>query len=174
MAKVSFDGENKLINVLTGITSLDIKEDVYSEWKAWVAESDNAKFVCAFSAIGGDTIRAGVYLGSTFFLENGWKLKPWTGDYELTVTGNVYTRDGSPCFVSADGSCNIMITMSKSNLIDTIATGGSSIDPEDIADAVWDKQTSTITSSGSMGKLVKDTSSNVEDNIALTIAGMSS
>lgn len=138
MAKVTFDGENKLILVGNGVTSINIKEDIYSEWKLWSELSDNMKFAQAISVIGGDPIGGALYLGSTFFLENNWKIKPAAWSHILTVNGNLYSRDGSNPFVQASGSFNILIVMKVSNLIDTIATGGSTgPSAEDVADAVW-------------------------------------
>lgn len=126
MAKVTFDGPNKLILVDTGITELDVKEDLYTAWKDWVAVADNAKFAQAISAIGGDPISGVVSLGSTFFLENGWRIRPYSGNHTLTVSGNLYTREGVSPFVSALGTYNVMVNMARSNLIDTVSTAGGS------------------------------------------------
>lgn len=126
MAKVTFDGPNKLILVDTGITELDVKEDLYTAWKDWAATDDNVKFAQAISAIGGDPISGVVLLGSTFFLENGWRIRPYSGNHTLTVSGNLYTREGVSPFVSALGTYNVMVNMARSNLIDTVSTAGGS------------------------------------------------
>ncbi len=140
MAKVTFDGDNKIIIVNTGETSISVDTDIYSDWKNWVLQSDNIKYPIALSAIGGDPIGGARYLGSTFFLENGWKLRPYEGNHTLTVSGNLYTRDGSSPFIQTVGSYNVLISMQVSNLIDTVSTsGGGGSTPSDIADAVWNK-----------------------------------
>lgn len=140
MAKVAFDGTNRLITINTGITEIDFTEDVYSEWKLWVLVSDNAKYTQAISVIGGDPIGGSRYLGATFFLENNWKIRPYEGNHTLTITGNVYSRDGSSPLTATIGNYNVLVNMSTSNLIDTIATGGSDAPTaEENATAVWNK-----------------------------------
>lgn len=152
MAKVTFDGVNKLIIVNVGETSISVDTDIYSDWKEWLLESDNIKYPIAISAIGGDPIGGGRFLGTTFFLENGWKMRPYEGNHTLSVIGNLYTRDGSSPFVQTLGSYNVLISMQVSNLIDTVATGGST--PSDVADAVWNKIIPNTPVSSSFGEWV--------------------
>jgi hypothetical protein len=155
---VTFDGPNKLIRVNTGITSLDVRVDLYSNWKEWMVLGDNSKYLPAFSAIGGDQIAAGQFLGSTYFLENGWKIKLWEGDHTLTVVGNLYTRDGSSAFVQPDGDFTVVVNSTRSNLVDTIATGGGSggsANNQQIAQAVWDALMVAATTPGSFGEHVR-------------------
>ena len=125
MAKVTFDGEQKLIIVNAGQTMLDVKEDVYSAWKTWAVQGTNTRFLLAFSAIGGDQISEGKFLGTTYFLENGWKIRPFEGDHLLTVSGNMYSRDGSSPFVSTVGNFNVLISMNRSNLVDVVVVSGT-------------------------------------------------
>ena len=140
MSNVSFNGITKLITVNTGITSIDVGLDLYSEWKKWVLLDDNAKYLPAFSAIGGDLLGDNRYLGSTYFLENEWKIKPYEGNHTLSVSGNLYTRDGTSPFIQTIGNYNVLISMQVSNLIDTISTtGGSDLTSDEIATAVWNK-----------------------------------
>jgi len=141
MAKVDFNGPDKLIVCKTGTTSLDIIADVYSEWKLWVMTDDNTKYLPALSGVGGDPINETINLGTTFFLENDWKIKPQEDDHVLTVTGNLYTRDGSSPFVATSGSYNVLISMARSNLIDTIVSGSgvTAQDKTDIKDAILDE-----------------------------------
>lgn len=149
MAKVTFDGTNKLIIVDSGITSLDAAIDLYSDWKEWVLVGDNSKYPLAFSTIGGDDLGGGRYLGATYFLENGWKIRPYEGNHALSIVGNIYTRDGSSPFVVTLGNYNVLITSNVSNLIDTIAVGGNSYTLNQIADSVWSKSI-TSPASGSI------------------------
>lgn len=128
---VTFNGSGKLIICDAGTTSLDMK-DVYSRWKQWVITSDNAKYPEAFSAIGGDSLVGGKFLGTTYFLENGWKIRPQEANHTLSVTGNLYSRDGSSPFVSTLGSFNVRIEMQVSNLVDQVATTGAAFDVNDI------------------------------------------
>lgn len=153
MAKVTFDGENRLIIVNNGETSISVDTDIYSDWKEWLLQSDNIKYPIALSAIGGDPIGGARYLGSTFFLENNWKLRPYEGNHVLSVSGNLYTRDGSSPFVQTLGSYNVLISMQVSNLIDTVSTAGGSTASE-IADAVWNKTIPITPTSSSFGEWV--------------------
>lgn len=119
--KVTFDGENRLIIINPGVVEIDIKEDVYSDWKEWVAyySGENAKFVPAMRSIGGDPISPEKALGSTFFLLNGWKIKPWDGHTNISIRGNIYTDDGSRP-ITSDNNGNESVSMYVSSLIETM------------------------------------------------------
>jgi hypothetical protein len=139
--KVTFDGFNKLILVNEGVTELDFRVDVYSAWKEWVQDPNqvNAKWEKALDVIGGDPLPGDRVLGTTFFLENGWRMRTWEGNHSLTVTGNVFTREGEPIFVPTLDPWTITINLNTSTLVETILPA-LSLDAGDIAgiaDAVW-------------------------------------
>ena len=139
--KVTFDGFNKIIIVNEGITELDFRVDVYSAWKEWTQDPNqvNAKWEQALDVIGGDPLPGDRVLGTTFFLENGWRMRTWEGDHSLTVTGNVFTREGEPIFVPTLNPWTITINLNTSTLVETILPA-LSLDAGDIAgiaDAVW-------------------------------------
>lgn len=138
----TFDGVNKLIIGDLGTTSFDVKA-VYSDWKEWVATDENTKYLQAFSVLGGDPTVSGQYLGSTFFLENDWKVRPQEANHTLNVNGNMYSRDGSAAFVPTLGTYQVLIIHQVSNLVDTLATDGSQYTPEQIADEVMDRDVLT-------------------------------
>lgn len=139
--KVVFDGPNKLILVSEDVTSLDFRVDVYSAWKEWTLDPTqvNAKWPEAIVAVGGDPLPGNRVLGTTFFLENGWRMRTWEGDHALTVTGNIFTREGDPVFVSTLNPWTITINLNTSTLVETIiptlSLGQADIDG--VADAVW-------------------------------------
>jgi hypothetical protein len=139
--KVTFDGLNKLIIVNSGQTDLDFRVDVYSAWKEWVKQytQSNAKYIEAITAIGGDDLPGSRQLGTTYFLENGWRMRTWEGDHNLTVTGNVFTREGENVFVPTLASWTIQITLNTSTLVETIIPTLSlgEADLSSIALAVW-------------------------------------
>jgi len=154
-AKVTFDGDNRLIIVNFGETTLDAKVDLYSDWKEWVLTSNNSKYPIAFIAVGGDTISSGAYLGTTYFLENGWRIRPYEGSHQLTITGNVYTREeGGQPVIPTVGNYQVLINMARSNLIDAISTGGGSVDSNEVAEAVWQRSTTSNLDSSSFGNHV--------------------
>lgn len=155
MAKVTIDGPNRLIVINLGETSISVKEDLYSEWKNWTTQGDNSKYLPAFSVIGGEEISAGKYVGTTYFLENGWRVRPYEGDHVLAVEGNLYTREsGERPVIPTVGSYNVMVELVRSNLVDTIATSGTEIDYDVLANAVWSKLTTDTIPSGSYGNHV--------------------
>lgn len=146
--KVAFDGYNKIIYVAEGVTTLDVKEDIYSAWKEWVLgsveEPPSSSWPDAISAIGGEPLNDTLNVGSTFFLENGWRIQPTPSSvpYILTVNGNIYTREagGNP-FLFANG---VSVNLTRSNLVDQLVASSTltEADKTAIAEKVWN--TSTI------------------------------
>ena len=118
--KVTFDGPNKIILVNAGVTELDFREDVYSNWKEWILVDEfvNAQFEQALSVVGGDPLPGDRILGSTFFLENGWKIRSWEGDHILTITGNVFSRDGSDPVLPPLGEFKVTVNFNTSTLVE--------------------------------------------------------
>jgi len=91
MAKVVFDGNNLTMTINPAEALVDIKVDVYSDWKEWVLLADNSKHAPALRTIGGDPTVAGQFAGDIYFLINGWTLHI---DVEETViTGVLYSDD---------------------------------------------------------------------------------
>lgn len=151
--KVTFDGPNKIIIVNEGVTELDFKTDVYSAWKEWILDPTqiNAKWVEAISVVGGDPLPGARQLGTTFFLENGWRMRTWEGNHELTVTGNAFTREGVSLFVPTLNPWTITINLNTSTLVETIiptvslteadiaavAAASATATAAEVPDAVW-------------------------------------
>ncbi len=153
-----FDGQNKLITLSNGTTTVDIK-DMYSRWKDWAIIDSNSSYLVAFSVLGGDPLPGNRYLGTTYFLENNWKIKPYEGDHTLIVSGNLYSRDGSDPFVSTNGSFNVRIMLTVSNLIDTINVGGGVGTVSEIRDAVWSASNYASHGVGTAGVKLNDAAS---------------
>ena len=122
MAKVAFSGSIKLIVVNTGITSLDVKADLYSDWKEWIRLSDNSKYSPAFSVIGGEPIGGGKFAGSIFFLLNDWKIRPYEANHELSIDGNIFTDDQTEITVPTVGTFRVTVRVLASNLAQGIET----------------------------------------------------
>jgi len=100
--KVTFDGINKLILVNPGETSLDVQVDLYSDWKEWARTDNNLKYLSPWSIVGGEPTVAGQRLDVTYFLINGWKIKPYGGTYDLIIDGNIFDVDGGSIKIPAD------------------------------------------------------------------------
>lgn len=105
MADANFDGINKLV-ILPSIGSFDVKANLYSAWKEWVAQGANAKFLPAFETTGGDAIGTGQEIAPYFFLRNdlGWRLQMPNASGDITLSGNLFARDpNTTLFVAAAG-----------------------------------------------------------------------
>lgn len=100
--KVTFDGPNKIIIVNDDVTSIDVQRDIYSAWKEWVQYEENSKYLQAITAVGGEPTIENQKLDVTFFLINGWKIKPYSGNYTLNIIGNLFDVDGGEIKIPAD------------------------------------------------------------------------
>jgi len=141
--KVAFDAIEKIIYVNEGETELDVKIDIYSAWKEWVLSSPEYPLPSwqkeAISAIGGEPLNDTLNVGSTFFLENGWRIQPFARKepYILTVIGNIYTREaGENPFLFAEG---VSVNLTRSNLVDQLVASSTvtEADQAAIAEKVW-------------------------------------
>jgi hypothetical protein len=99
--KVSFNGVARQIVVNEGVTSLDIRADVYSAWVRWVTRETNIRFLTAIRTSGADPIPGGE-TGVTLFLLNNWKL--CYDPNEVAVSGVLYSDDYPTAFWSLDGA----------------------------------------------------------------------
>jgi len=168
--KVAFDAYTKIIYVNEGVTDLDVKVDIYSAYKEWVQSSPEypnpfwQKEV--ISAIGGEPLNDTLNVGSTFFLENGWRIQPAPSKnpYILTVNGNIYTREagGNP-FLFAEG---VSVNLTRSNLVDQLVAT-STLSPSQItelAKAVWQYSKLADVGAQSYGQLVQ----NIDSDLSIT------
>ena len=125
--KVTFDGPNRLIIINDGELDINVKEDIYSDWKEWALQRDYLKFVPACRAVGGDPTVGGNFLGSTFFTINDWRIQ--VSDSTL-FTGNLFSDDFDSPFITAEGA---KVARSEfSNLVDTVS---AQLDPDDLLSA---------------------------------------
>lgn len=131
MGKFIFDGPTLTIEgdptaVVGGVFAFDAVE-VYSEWVDWVAQSDNAKFLPAFSTAGGDPLGGGVYLGKYIFMRNdlGWRgVPPDVGNVHVVINGNFYpTDENTPFFIPWPGVVTV-IQSRVSQMTQAISTSG--------------------------------------------------
>jgi outer membrane murein-binding lipoprotein Lpp len=172
--KVTFDGPNRLILVNEEVVTLDVEEDIYSNWKEWVQWRDSGKFLPAFSTTGGDPITSTESLAGTFFLENGWRIKPWKSrnGYILNIVGNLYTREegGNPVIPES----GVSISLTRSSIVTVITpentitasdvwaydsrtlTTSAAPTVEQIADGVWNATSSSYVTSDTTGKTLND------------------
>jgi hypothetical protein len=107
----------RIIEIDTGgNNTLDVIE-IYSEWKDWARTDDNAKYPPAFRAVGGDPTVGSEYLDATFYLRNGWRIRPAEHDHRLVLDGNLYVdgEDVPPDVPTLGGySVNVSLKLSTS------------------------------------------------------------
>lgn len=134
---VTFNGATKRITVDNGITSLDVKRDIYSSWKRWVRTSDNAKFLQAIRSTGGDPLVGTQTLDGYFFLVNEWKLVPPNdaGTDDIDIDGNLFDDVGGNIFdVSGTGVRLIRLNLSSKSIVTPVT---ASVVVESVATASY-------------------------------------
>ena len=114
--KVTFDGPNRLIIINDGELEIDVKVDIYSDWKEWALQRDYLKYLPACRAVGGDPTVGGNFLGSTFFTINNWRIQ--ISDSTL-FKGNLFSDDFTTPFIAVDDAK--VARAEFSNLVDTVA-----------------------------------------------------
>jgi hypothetical protein len=142
--KVSINGYTKRITVNAGVTSLDIRSDVYSAWVRWYLKVDNSRWLPAMRYSGADPIPGGE-TGVTFFLINGWKL-----EYDpnlVAVSGVLYSDDYATAFWSAADQPLFPATVSS--LVNSAVTTQNVVtgDLSAVPASVWGHSTRTLTAS---------------------------
>lgn len=173
--KVTFDGPNKLILVNQGETDINVRVDIYSNWKEWTMQQGtipNSAYPEAITAIGGDPITASVAVGITYFLENGWRIKMWEGSHQLIVNGNLYTREiGGDPYIEPDGNYKVTIVSTRSNLVDLITpqvaltSGDIAAVAANTAEQVWEISALQANNAGTMGRVVNTTKERTEKTL---------
>lgn len=143
--KVSFNGVTKRITVNAGVTSLDIRAEVYSAWVRWVSRESNTRFLQAMQAVGADPIPGGE-TGLTFFLVNGWKLV--YDPNAVAVAGVLYSSDYGTAYWSSSDQPIYPATVSS--LVNTAVTyqnvvTGTALTAEQTAEAVWSRALEGLT-----------------------------
>ena len=85
-AKLTYDTSKKLFILNSGITSIDVVADLYSDAKEdWKTNPLLNKFIFPMVAIGGQGIGGGQKVSTYVILRNGWKIRPHEANHTLTV-----------------------------------------------------------------------------------------
>jgi len=168
MGFVTFDGDNHLIIVASGIEELNAQIDLYSDWKEWALSGDNMKYYPAFDTPdGGRDLTPTIRNGDYYFLNNqdfpalvgsgvrdGWRLRPYEGDHELLIKGNLYVADVTkPFVVPTLGDYTVVVRLETSSLTQTVVSGSgvTQQDKEDIAELTWQEATRSLTEEVDIG-----------------------
>jgi len=117
-------------------------QEIYSRWCDWLALADNAKYLPAFRAVGGDDLGGGLSIPPYYFLTNGWRVRPMEADHALTVTGNLFVDGGGDPIVPTLGTFNVLTKLVVPVQAQGISTSGSPAPTaEENAAAVWQHAT---------------------------------
>ena len=135
---ISFDGDSKLIHI-TSPTTFTTAQDIYDEAMEWADEQENMVYGMPLEAAGYAAIGGGVYTDKIFILLHGWKIKPWSGTYQLRIQGSLITDDESQRSVQPDtGNVEIVFEVATYGTVTAIGSGVTPQDKLDIADKVWE------------------------------------
>lgn len=99
-AKLTWDFTNKLIILDqvapdgNGFVEIDVQVDLYSDWKEDFqgSPSYNRGVLIPWRATGGDELTPTKNIGGFYFLQNGWKIRPYEADHVLILSGNLYVE----------------------------------------------------------------------------------
>ena len=117
-----FDGINK--RIVLDSTSVTASE-IWSRYMDWLAaDSQNAKWGLAMTQVGGDELGSGLYIPVYVFLKAGWKVRPMEASHQLTITGNLFTEDGSSPVVNTLGNYNVIAQYTVPVQAQAMATSG--------------------------------------------------
>ena len=112
-------------------------QDVYNEAMDWVDSEEGMAYSIPVSAIGKANLGTGIYTDKIFILNDGWKIKSWSGIYALIILGTTITDDATNRTVSPDlGRVDFeFVTSSYATVV--VTSGLSQTDKEEIATYVW-------------------------------------
>lgn len=145
--KVSFNGVTKRITVNAGVTSLNIRDDVYSAWVRWLERETNSQYLPAMRYSGGDPIPGGE-TGVTFFVTNNWKFV-----YDpnvVAVSGVLYSDNYATAYWSASDQPLYPATVSSlvnSAVVTQNVVTGTALTEAQTAAAVWQAAQRTLSAS---------------------------
>jgi hypothetical protein len=128
MVKFDVDTVAKLFIAKPGITSFDVKIDLYSDAKEhWLAGGAVFGFDFPIRVIGGDSVGGGKFAGDIYFLRDGWKLRPQEADHTLLIEGNLFLDEGETgdLLVPTLGDFTVIAIGERSNLVLSVNTAGT-------------------------------------------------
>ena len=146
---ITFDSATKRI-VLDSTTVT--ATEVYSRWVDWAAQSDNLKYGMVIRQVGSDDLGGGLSIPPYYFLQGTWRIRPMEANHNLTIIGNLFVEGGGVPVVQTLGTYQVNVNYTVPVQAQGISTSGSSgPSAEEIAEAVWARQTSTMVAEGSIG-----------------------
>ena len=129
-----FDGVNLIITLDSGVTEVDVINDLYEPWKDWMLASPvNRGFPQAFVSDGGNPLTTVLNQGSYIFLQNGngWRIRGPEENITIYFTGNLAVEEiALPTFIPTIGAFTVGIVGLQP--ITQVVTTGSGVLPSDI------------------------------------------
>lgn len=101
MSKITFDGPNKLIIINSGVTDIDVKQDIYLPWKQWVIDG-HSMYLPAFRTFGGDPTSYEQNAPTYFYLINDWVIK--AENVYVNIHENLYSDNYLNPFIIINSS----------------------------------------------------------------------
>jgi hypothetical protein len=166
-----FDFQNTLIEITSPQTIVDV-QDLINEIRAVEASTQGIAYPRIADASGKESLSAGVSVGITVELQNGWQLHFWEGAYTATVTGGNLV--GGPAGDPVAYSAGVQVVLVQAAGA-TIVSSGSGLSEEEhdelfaVADRVWDETLSEHSGAGSTGQALADVQTGIID--ALGVSG---
>ncbi|MHA2044726.1 MAG: hypothetical protein ACW99G_08020, partial [Candidatus Thorarchaeota archaeon] len=154
-----FDFQNTLIEITSPQTDVDIQE-LIDEIRTVEASDLGMAYPKIANASGKESLSAGVDVGITVDLQNGWQLHFWAGAYTATIQGGNLV--GGPAGDPIAYTAGVQVVLIQSAAATIVSTGGSALTQEEhdelfaIADNVWDEPLSTHSLAGSTGQALTD------------------
>jgi len=135
--KITYDTTStpKLIRINDGITEIDVQIDLYSDSKEdWLANLSLARYIFPFLTVGGEPLSATQFITGKYFLSSGWRIKPFEGDHELTITGDLFSASSpaSPLVVATSGNFTVTVLFDRgvesiTTIVTTSGTGDTDL-----------------------------------------------
>jgi len=170
----TFDGPNKIIECDPGTDQFSAST-IYSAWKRWAQQGDNAKYQRAFEdSVGANPLGGNVLLGSYYFITNGWKIRPQDTDHTLILEGNLFpVPDTAGIFIPTVSPRNVIIAMRTSSLTQQLLIEQANpVDEVQLANAVWDKDVSGINTANYAGTVLKQSGADAAQAASQTAAAV--
>ena len=139
---VTFDPINKLVLLPDLSPDYTITaQSIYNDTMDWCDNQEAMDNEPPMRSSGYANLGGGVYSDKIFILQKGWKLKPYSGTYTLTVTGTIIALDdnGDPYdrTVSPDSGTIIWVfQVTSQGIISVVGSGVTQQDKVDIKDLV--------------------------------------
>jgi len=156
MAKFTVDTTNKLFIAKAGVTSFDVKVDLYSDAKEhWLADATAMGFLFPIRPVGGDDIVAGESSVPLYgFLRDGWRIRPDEASHTLSVTGGILLVDGGgDPFVDTVGAFTVRINYQQPVQAVAPQAAGLLDLPDGVESGLTMRQALRLTAAALFGKL---------------------